>query len=45
MRRRLLVVNMVDEVFVGVNKKIDKIEKELTAKMEVLSKETASRQE
>jgi hypothetical protein len=36
---------MVDEVFVGVKKRIDKIEKELTAKMEVLSKETASRQE
>jgi DNA-directed RNA polymerase specialized sigma54-like protein len=36
---------MVDEVFVGVKKRIDKIEKELTAKMEVLSKEAASRQE
>ena len=36
---------MVDEVFVGVKERIDKIEKELTAKMEVLSKETASRQE
>ncbi|KAB2100841.1 hypothetical protein AG0111_0g10812 [Alternaria gaisen] len=35
---------MVDEVFVGVKERINKIEKELTAKMEVLSKETASRQ-